>query len=168
MAIIRGVCLPGQGNRVKKFREKIKGGPVSCRTGYAFKVRERMSDTENVSEGLWWESGSTHLVKVECKAFFTMGNRLRAIETLGSQGRKRARILRNIFRMSQVSGLRHRTVDYYKLLWFAQQKMLTNCPAATSGFQNWSGVRRSANAGCALCSWAAARAVLTGIVNAKS
>lgn len=53
MAIIRGVCLPGQGNRLKKFREKIKGGPVSCRTGYAFKVRERMSDTENVSEGLW-------------------------------------------------------------------------------------------------------------------
>lgn len=67
-----------------------------------------------------------------------------------SPKQKTWRMLRNILQMPQIPGLRCRTVDYYKLPWFAKQKVLTNCPAAPSGFQNWSGVRQAADAGYAL------------------
>lgn len=127
--------------------------------GDAFEIREK-NNIRNVP-GLWWESGSTDLVKVGCKASFPMGHR-----NIRPPRQKATTNISIVIQMPQTSGRGCRTVDYYKLRWFAQQKMLTNRPAAAL-VQPWSGARQSADAGCALCSWGGARTVLTGTVKWK-
>lgn len=96
-------------------------------------MREEKNNIENVPEGLWEESGPLHLAKVECKASLSMGNR-----DSGPQKHQvpKSENTKNVKEYHSNASDQFRTVDYYKLFCFAQQKMLTNYPAAPSGFQN--------------------------------
>lgn len=96
-------------------------------------MREEKNNIENVPEGLWEESGPPHLGKVECKASLSMGNRDSGPQKLQVP---KSENTKNVKEYHSNDSDQFRTVDYYKLLSFAQQKMLTNYPAALSGFQN--------------------------------
>lgn len=130
-----------------KFRGNIEGGSISCQMGDAFEIREEKNDIKNVPR-LWWESGSTDLVEVGCKAPFPMGHRDSGHRNIRPPRQKATTNISNVIQMPQTSGRGCRTVDYYKLRWFAQQKMLANCPAATLGpTLKWGEAVR----GCWLC-----------------
>lgn len=164
MAIISWAYLPGQGNRVGEVQGKDKRRVSFMPNRLCLQSDRGKEEYRKCPERTLVRIRYHPPSQIRMQSFLSNGyQRLRAIEISDPQSRKQPRIWRNIIQRTQASRLRCRT-DYYKIFWFAQQKMLTSCSAATSGFRNGSWVRQPADAGSALCSWDGARAVLTGTI----